>query len=94
MIKFKTHKKQLLKLLIVTLVFVSALMVIISTHLSRDRFNQFEKLKRVETQLMVRWHRLLLEESAWSSLVRVERLATQRLKMRVPQPSDIRVVSQ
>jgi cell division protein FtsL len=44
--------------------------------------------------MQVNWGRLQIEQSTWSAHARVERLARQQMKMRSPNPADIRLVRQ
>jgi cell division protein FtsL len=69
------------KLSVVLCVLLTSMSIVVVTHLSRDRFNKFQVLEREESKIISRWNRLLLEESAWSSLMRVERMAVNEFKM-------------
>jgi cell division protein FtsL len=39
------------------------------------------------------WGRLILEQSTWTAHSRIETLATEQLKMRIPDAAEIRMVS-
>ncbi|RTR06055.1 cell division protein FtsL [Halomonas nitroreducens] len=70
----------------------SALTVIATSHLTRDQYARLQHLEREHQQLQTEWGQLLLEEGAWSSPARIERLATQRLEMRLPEIDEVEVI--
>lgn len=82
----------LLLILWVSLIF-SAFAVIFATYDSRVKFNQLETLRSEQNKLQTIWGQYLLEESTWASYGRVERLAKEKLSMRVPKSEDIIVVT-
>ncbi|MCA1769820.1 MAG: cell division protein FtsL [Halomonas sp.] len=71
---------------------VSALAVITASHLTREQYGRMQQLEREQNQLQTEWGQLLLEESAWSSPARIERLAMQRLEMRLPDVDEVEVI--
>ncbi|EPC03844.1 hypothetical protein L861_00685 [Litchfieldella anticariensis FP35 = DSM 16096] len=77
---------------LVLLVLASAMAVITASHLTREQYARLQRLEREQNQLQTEWGQLLLEESAWSSPARIERLATERLEMRVPDVSEVEVI--
>ncbi|WFM72626.1 cell division protein FtsL [Halomonas sp. CKK8] len=70
----------------------SALAVITTSHLTRDQYARLQQLEREQQQLQTEWGQLLLEESAWSSPARIERLARERLEMRLPDIDEVEVI--
>ena len=50
-----------------------------------------EKMERDKAQ--AEWGRLILEQSTWTAHSRIESLATEQLKMRIPDATEIRMVS-
>ncbi len=70
----------------------AALAVIATSHQTRDRYAQLQQLEREQQQLQTEWSQLLLEESAWSSPSRIERLASERLEMRLPDIDEVEVI--
>ncbi|QTF94049.1 cell division protein FtsL [Halomonas sp. BM-2019] len=70
----------------------SALAVITASHLTRDQYGRLQQLEREQQQLQTEWGQLLLEESAWSSPARIERLAMERLEMRLPDVDEVEVI--
>ncbi|MGY2461936.1 cell division protein FtsL [Vreelandella sulfidaeris] len=82
--------------LVITLLFllcmVSGLGVVVTTHMTRVQFAQLQQLEQEENQLQTEWGQLLLEEGAWSTPARVEKIATERLGMRIPDVHDVEVI--
>ncbi|HTP38012.1 MAG TPA: cell division protein FtsL [Steroidobacteraceae bacterium] len=75
------------------LVLVSAAGVVYVKYRAREMFVQLEKLNSGRDELDAEWGRLQLEQSAWSTYAYVERVATDRLHMRMPDSKEIQVVS-
>jgi cell division protein FtsL len=73
-------------------VLVSAAGTVYTRHRARELFVELERLHRERDQLDIAWGQLQLEQSAWSAHAFVERVATGRLNMRVPDPDGIQVV--
>jgi cell division protein FtsL len=82
----------IVSLALLVLVVVSALAVVDSTHRSRERFNDFQKLQREEWALDEEWERLLLEQSTWAAHERVNQIAETKLDMVMPDPAVIKVM--
>ena len=76
------------------LVVLSANSVIYSTYQTRKLVAEFQQLQNMRNDMEVEWGQLLLEQSTWGSFNRVERLASKQLKMIVPEPNKIVMVSQ
>lgn len=70
----------------------SALAVIATSHLVRNQYAQLQQLQTEHQQLQTEWGQLLLEESAWAAPARIERLAAERLEMRLPDIEEVEVV--
>jgi|GEM_PF-2025078 len=64
--------------------FVSALGVVYTTFKSRTATQSLEVLRRESTQLQVASGQYLLEKSSWAAYSRVEQVAVNKLKMKVP----------
>lgn len=82
----------LVTLLLLVACLASALAVITATHQTRDQYGRLQQLEREQNQLQTEWGQLLLEESAWSSPARIERLAVERLEMRLPDVDEVEVI--
>ena len=70
----------------------SALGVIYTSHLNRKLFAETEKLNAERDALEVEWGRLLLEQGTLATPTRVERLARERLRMKVPASERIVII--
>lgn len=80
---------------IVILVFIniiSAAGVSYCVHLSRNVVAELQALKQENNALEVEWGQLLLEQSAWGSYARVEKVALNELKMKVPGADEMVMV--
>jgi cell division protein FtsL len=70
----------------------SAVQVIYARYKARDLFVRLEKLNAQRDSLEMDWGRLQLEQSYWSSNPFVERVASAKLQMSLPQSRDVRIV--
>jgi cell division protein FtsL len=71
----------------------SAAGAIYSKHRARESFVELERLNSRRDNLEIEWGQLQLEQSAWSTHAFVERVASTRLKMAMPPPQEIEVIS-
>ncbi|MHA7880939.1 MAG: cell division protein FtsL [Saccharospirillum sp.] len=78
-----------LTLVLLCLVLTTAFGVVLTTYQTRVQFARLETLRQQSQQLEERWGKLLLEESAFSSPSRVERLAREELNMVEPEESQV-----
>lgn len=76
--------KQLGVSLLVLGLLVSAFGVIYTKDLNRRLFIQYQSLQQQAQQYQVEWSKLLLEQGAWSTQSRIQRLAQKQLNMVVP----------
>lgn len=83
---------KLVLLLLLVLVIGSALGVIYAKHQSRLLFGDLQVLQAERDQLNIEWGRLQLEQSAWATHSRIEKLARERLDMIVPNPETVVIV--
>ena len=60
---------------------------------ARELFVELERLNSARDELDAEWGRLQLEQSAWSNYGYVERVASERLHMTIPDSHDIAIVS-
>ena len=70
----------------------SALTVVYANHLNRTLFIELQTLQKQRDNYQIEWSQLLLEQSAWSALSRVETMAASELEMKVPDPQDVVMV--
>lgn len=71
----------------------SAAAAVYSKYRARALFVQLEHLNDMRDQLDAEWGRLQLEQSAWSTYAFVERVASERLHMSVPDARDVQIVA-
>jgi cell division protein FtsL len=74
-------------------VLISALGVIYAAYDTRNKFSELEVLRMQQDELQVEWGKYLLEESAWASYGRIEKVATEKLLMQVPVMQQIIMVN-
>ena len=74
-------------------VLASAVGVVFVRHEARGLFVQLERLSAERDQLNIEWGQLQLEQSAWSNHGFVERVANDKLRMTLPQPSEVQIVA-
>jgi cell division protein FtsL len=75
------------------LLFVSAIAVVWSRHETRNLFIQLQTLNKERDALDIEWGQLKLEQSAWATHGRVEQTARVNLKMVIPRPDEVRIVT-
>ncbi|WP_268797804.1 cell division protein FtsL [Pseudomonas huanghezhanensis] len=80
-------------LMLFVAVLVSAIGVSYSAHWNRQLLNSLYNELSVRDKAQAEWGRLILEQSTWTAHSRIEALATEQLKMRIPDAAQIRMVS-
>lgn len=73
-----------LNILLLLLVVASSIGVVASQHKSRNLFTELERSQEHMRNLDVEWGQLQLEQSTWAAHARVEKIARDRLNMRLP----------
>ena len=86
-------RRQLLMLLLFLAVLVSAIGVSYSAHWNRQLLNELYAELSVRDKAQAEWGRLILEQSTWTAHNRIEKLATERLSMRIPDAAEVRMVA-
>ncbi len=74
-------------------VLASAIAVVRARHEARTLFVRLEQLSSERDRLNIEWGQLQLEQSAWSNHGFVERVASDRLRMTLPRPDEVRIVA-
>ncbi len=77
-----------------SLVLASAILLVYSKHQSRKLFVELQQLKYQVDALNTEWSQLQLEQSAWSGHGRIERIASKRLSMVMPESSEVVFVTE
>lgn len=78
------NKTACLAIVCTALCFCTALAVVYSKHLSRQRYAELSEYQQVLDDLDIRWSQLQIEESTFSEHGLVERTARDRLRMSFP----------
>ncbi|MCQ4259322.1 cell division protein FtsL [Pseudomonas stutzeri] len=86
-------KGSLLMLVLFIAVLVSAIGVAYSAHWNRQLLNELYGELSVRDKAQAEWGRLILEQSTWTAHSRIETLATEQLKMHIPEAADVRLVA-
>lgn len=74
------------------LMFGSALGVIWSKHRARGEFIELQSLTAERDRINIEWGQLKLEQSAWATHGRVEKMARADLKLVIPKAEEVRLV--
>ncbi|WP_119143480.1 cell division protein FtsL [Pseudomonas reidholzensis] len=82
-----------LMLVLFVAVLVSAIAVSYSAHWNRQLLNSLFGELSERDKAQAEWGRLILEQSTWTAHSRIESLATEQLKMRVPAADEVRMVA-
>ena len=81
-----------LNLLLLALIVASSLALITAQHQARKLYNELQveqaSAKRYEEEL----GRLQIEQSTWSTPTRIEKIARERLAMRLPESNQTRIL--
>lgn len=81
-----------LGVMLLLLVVVSSLGVIYAKYQSRKLFVEQEILRKERDELAIELTRLLVEQSTWASPARIEKEARERLRLRMAEVSDIKII--
>nr|WP_290444805.1 MULTISPECIES: cell division protein FtsL [unclassified Pseudomonas] len=82
-----------LMLLLFVGVLISAIAVSYSAHWNRQLLNTLYGELSERDKAQAEWGRLILEQSTWTAASRIESLASEQLKMRVPAADEVRMVA-
>ncbi|MBD1553290.1 cell division protein FtsL [Pseudomonas typographi] len=82
-----------LLLMLFAAVLATAIAVAYSAYLNRTLLNTLYTELSERDKAQAEWGRLILEQSTWTANSRIETLATEQLKMRVPDAAEIRMVA-
>ncbi len=71
---------------------LSAIGVVYAKYASRIHFAELESIRTKRDAAEVEWGRLQLEQSTWATHGRVEKIARDRLDMRIPLVEEVKVI--
>ncbi|MDX2354295.1 cell division protein FtsL [Stutzerimonas xanthomarina] len=83
----------LLMLVLFIAVLLSAIGVAYSAHWNRQLLNELYGELSVRDKAQAEWGRLILEQSTWTAHSRIETLASEQLKMHIPEAAAVRLVA-
>jgi cell division protein FtsL len=81
-----------LNLVLSGILVVCALALVTSQHKARKLFMELQKQQEAAKQLEVEYGQLQLEQSTWAMHSRVEKIAANNLRMRVPPAARVHLV--
>lgn len=81
-------------LLALVAVIASGIGVVYAKHSSRRLFVTQEALRQERDNLDIEWGRLQIEQSTWASPARIEQVAREQFKMRIPEARETVVIEQ
>lgn len=82
-----------LDLLLFAVLLACALGTVTSQHKARKLYVELQQQQERAQQYEVEWGQLQLEQSTWSKHANIEKVATSKLRMRLPEPSQIQRVA-
>ena len=80
-------------MILLLIVVVCALGAVTSQHRARKLFQAVEAEQERARQLEIEFGQLQLELSTWATSPRIEKIAREKLKMRIPDPAKIVTVT-
>lgn len=78
-----------LNLILLAIAVASALSAVAANHRARNFFVALEHEQTRSRQLDVEWGQLQLEQSTWANHARIEKIAREKLQMRIPLPAKV-----
>ena len=81
-----------LNLLLLAVLIVCALSLVTSRHHARKLFVELEREQAKAHAYETEFGQLQLEQSTWSTPVRVEKIAREQLRMQLPGPGRVEIV--
>ena len=81
-----------LSLILLAVLTLSALGLVTAQHKARKLFIELEREQEHSRQLDVEYGQLQLESSTWSMHTRIERIARQSLRMRLPEAGRVQII--
>lgn len=82
-----------LNLILFAVLIVCALGTVTAQHKARKLYIELQHQQDLAKQYEVEWGQLQLEQSTWAMHARIEQVAGNHLRMRVPEPVQIQIVA-
>jgi cell division protein FtsL len=77
---------------LLAIVVLCALSVVTSQHKARKLYVSLQQEKESAQKIEVEWGQLQLEQSTLATLARIEKIATQRLQMQLPNDGQVQYI--
>lgn len=90
---FQVTKQGIVVILLVITLLCSAFGVVYIKDLNRRLFIQYQMFQREGGKELIRWGRLLLEQSTWSTQSRIQQVARQQLGMQIPTAKEVILIN-
>lgn len=87
-----TRRQLFVLLLLTSLVLLTAIFVVYAKYASRKYFVELQTYLAQRDMIDVEWGRLQLEQRTWARHGRIERIATEQLKMLIPSADDVVII--
>ena len=81
-----------LNLILLAVLMVCALALVTSQHRARKLYVELQQELELEKKYELEWNQLQLEQGTWSIHARIEKIATQQLRMRAPSAERTQLV--
>ena len=81
-----------LNIMLAAVLVICALALVTSQHKARNSFVQLQEQQELSRQLDIEFGQLQLEQSTWAMHSRVEKIAANSLRMRVPDDTRVKQV--
>jgi cell division protein FtsL len=81
-----------LNAVLLVIVVLCALSVVTSQHKARKLYVSLQQEKESAQKIEVEWGQLQLEQSTLATLARIEKIATQRLQMQLPNNGQVQYI--
>jgi len=82
-----------LNLILFAVLIVCALGTVTAQHKARKLYIELQHQQDQAKQYDIEWGQLQLEQSTWAMHARIEQVAGNHLRMRVPEPAQIQIVA-
>ena len=82
-----------INLLLLALIVISALALVTSRHQSRKLYSELQVVLAAAKRFDEEMGRLQIEQSSWSTPTRIEKVAREKLAMRLPEQDRTRILA-
>lgn len=81
-----------LNFILLAILMLCALALVTSQHRARKLYVELQQELELEKKYELEWNQLQLEQGAWAIHARIEKIATQQLRMRAPAAARTQLV--